>query len=179
MKGCFWNSDGFKDTAKHRFVRETISEQKLDFFAILETGRDNFSTPFLINISGGQYFQWYCLPPKGRSGGILVGVNATSLSVQQVVAGDRCVKFYITSRVDHFLWALVAVYGAAQDKQKPEFLAELVHICENEPLPILVGGDFNIIRRKEEKNNENFNARWPFIFNAIIESLDLREIVLK
>jgi hypothetical protein len=33
---------------------------------------------------------------------------------------------------------------------------------------MLVGGDFNIIRRKEEKNNENFNARWPFIFNAII-----------
>jgi hypothetical protein len=73
---------------------------------------------------------------------------------------------------------LVAVYGAAQDEQKPEFLAELVRICEDEPLPMLVGGDFNIIRRKEEKNNDNFNARWPFIFNAIIESLNLREIVL-
>jgi hypothetical protein len=41
-----------------------------------------------------------------------------------------------------------------------------------------VGGDFNIIRRKEEKNNNNFNHLWPFIFNAIIESLDLREIAL-
>jgi endonuclease/exonuclease/phosphatase family metal-dependent hydrolase len=73
---------------------------------------------------------------------------------------------------------LVAVYGAAQDEQKSEFLDELVRICEDEPLPMLVGGDFNIIRRKEEKNNDNFNARWPFIFNAIIESLNLREIVL-
>jgi chemotaxis regulatin CheY-phosphate phosphatase CheZ len=27
------------------------------------------------------------------------------------------------------------------------------------------------------KNNDNFNPRWPFIFNAIIESLDLRELV--
>jgi hypothetical protein len=26
------------------------------------------------------------------------------------------------------------------------------------------------------KNNDNFNARWPLIFNAIIKSLDLREI---
>jgi hypothetical protein len=34
------------------------------------------------------------------------------------------------------------------------------------------------MRRKEEKNNDNFNTRWPFIFNAIIESLDLREIAL-
>jgi hypothetical protein len=43
---------------------------------------------------------------------------------------------------------------------------------------MLVGGDFNIITRKEEKNNDNFNARWPFICNAIIESLNLREINL-
>ena len=73
---------------------------------------------------------------------------------------------------------LVAVYGAAQEAQKGEFLAELVRICENETLPILVGGDFNIIRRQNEKNKDNFNDRWPFIFNAIIESLDLREIDL-
>jgi hypothetical protein len=43
---------------------------------------------------------------------------------------------------------------------------------------MLVGGDFNIIICQEEKNNDNFDARWPFIFNAIIENLDLREIVL-
>jgi endonuclease/exonuclease/phosphatase family metal-dependent hydrolase len=45
-------------------------------------------------------------------------------------------------------------------------------------LPLLIGGDFNIIQRKEEKTNNNFNTRWPFLFNAIIESLDLREIAL-
>jgi hypothetical protein len=43
---------------------------------------------------------------------------------------------------------------------------------------MLVGGDFNIIRRPHEKNKDNFNAHWPFVFNAIIESLNLREIVL-
>jgi hypothetical protein len=72
----------------------------------------------------------------------------------------------------------VAVYGAAQDAQKAEFLAELVRICDTNTLPMLVGGDFNIIRRQEEKNNENYNDRWPFMFNTIIESLNLREISL-
>lgn len=43
---------------------------------------------------------------------------------------------------------------------------------------MLVGGDFNIIWRQKEKNNDNFDARWPFIFNAVIESLNLREILL-
>jgi hypothetical protein len=42
----------------------------------------------------------------------------------------------------------------------------------------MVGGYFNIIRRREEKNNKNFYAHCPFIFSAIIESLDPREIVM-
>jgi hypothetical protein len=53
MKGCFWNGGGFGDTAKHHFVHDSIREHKLDFFAILETGRSNFSAPFLGHISGG------------------------------------------------------------------------------------------------------------------------------
>jgi endonuclease/exonuclease/phosphatase family metal-dependent hydrolase len=72
----------------------------------------------------------------------------------------------------------VPVYGAAHDSFKADFLSKLVHFCESEPLPLLLGGDFNILRKREEKNKDNFNPRWPFLFNAIIESLDLREIDL-
>jgi hypothetical protein len=54
----------------------------------------------------------------------------------------------VTSKHDNFKWVLVAVYGAAQDEQKPDFLAELVRMCEDEHLPLIVGDDFNIIRRK-------------------------------
>ena len=57
-------------------------------------------------------------------------------------------------------------------------MADLVRICGSEQLPILVWGDFNIIRRREEKNNDNFDVRWLFLFNTIIESLDIREIEL-
>jgi exonuclease III len=178
MKGFIWNSDGFGDTAKHSLIKETMKEQKLDFIVISETGRPSFSAPFLSNLAAGMDYSWFCLPPRGRSGGILAGINNASLMVTKVISGHFCVKFHLKIKQDNFKWALVAVYGAAQDRHKSSFLAELVRICENETLPLLVGGDFNIIRRKEEKNNENFHARWPFIFNAIIESLDLREIAL-
>jgi endonuclease/exonuclease/phosphatase family metal-dependent hydrolase len=99
-------------------------------------------------------------------------------SIRRVETGDFCVKMYVKTKLDGFEWILVGVYGAAQDAHKPDFLAELVRICESDNVPMLVGGDFNIIRRQEEKNNDNFNARWPFIFNAIIETLDLREIIM-
>ncbi|XP_073355470.1 uncharacterized protein [Aegilops tauschii subsp. strangulata] len=61
---------------------------------------------------------------------------------------------------------------------KPDFLADLVRMCGSEQLSYLVGGDFNIIRRREDKNNDNFDGRWSFMFNTIIESLNLREIEL-
>ena len=177
MKGSFWNSDGFRDSAKHFFVHETIRDLKLDFFAIIETARENFSAPFLNHLAGGLDYVWYCLPPQGRSGGILVGLNRETLQVQKVVNGSHCVNFHLRSKIDGFEWSLIPVYGAAQDEFKPEFLAELVRMCEVETRPMLIGGDFNIMRRQEDKNKDNFNAHWPFVFNAIIESLDLREIV--
>jgi hypothetical protein len=70
MKGCIWNGEGFRDPAKQLFIHESIRHHKLDFFAILQTGRSDFSAHFLCHLSGGFDFSWYCLPPQGRSGGI-------------------------------------------------------------------------------------------------------------
>jgi hypothetical protein len=146
MKGFIWNSDGLGDTAKHCTIHEAVREHKLDFVVISETGRDNFTTPFLKHLAGGLDFSWFCLPPHGRSGGILVGINNETLGVTNIVTGDFCVKLHVTCKKDGFEWALVAVYGAAQDVHKAAFLAELARICDDESIPIMVGGDFNITR---------------------------------
>ena len=56
LKGLFWNSEGFRDPGKHLFVKEIIRERKLDFIALSETGRSNFSTPFLTHLAVGFVF---------------------------------------------------------------------------------------------------------------------------
>jgi hypothetical protein len=56
LKGINWNLGGFGDTAKHLFVQEAIREHKLDFLALLETGRSNFSIPFLNQLAAGYNF---------------------------------------------------------------------------------------------------------------------------
>ena len=142
MKGIFWNSKGLADLAKRRFSAETMIEQKIDFIALLETGRDNFTTQFLGTLLGGIDFDRHRLPPRGRSGGILLGVRCEVLEVINVVWGDFAVKFWVRLKLDGFRWSLVAVYGEAQPELKPDFLADLVRICGDETLPILVGGDF-------------------------------------
>ena len=84
MRAFIWNSEGFRDTAKHIRVQESVREHKLDIVALLETGRSNFHSHFLRSLVLGRDFSWFCLPPRGRSGGILVGVNSETLCVKNV-----------------------------------------------------------------------------------------------
>jgi hypothetical protein len=67
--------------AKTRFLRETSLEQDLAFIALLETGKKDFSQGTLDNFSGGKNFVWHWTAPRGRSGGILLGVNLDWLDV--------------------------------------------------------------------------------------------------
>jgi hypothetical protein len=72
-----------------------------------------------------------------------------------------------------FLW----VYGLLVGLKKA-FLTDLIQTCFKDSLPILVNGDFNIIRSPQERNNDKYDDRWPFLFNAVIDGLDLRELQL-
>jgi hypothetical protein len=176
MKGIFWNSRGLSDLAKSRFLGDITREHNLEFIALLETGKNNFSQGVLDNFSGGRNFIWYWTKPHGRSRGILLEVNLEGLDIGSIEEGDFFVKFRLRNKKDDFKWVLVAVYGVAQPEFKESFLTELVQSCSKENLPLCVGGDFNIIGNGNEKNNDRFDERWPFLFNAVIDGLDLREI---
>jgi hypothetical protein len=53
MKGVFWNSNGFKELKKHRFISELTREQNLCFIAISEKGRKGFNDVVLRNLCCG------------------------------------------------------------------------------------------------------------------------------
>jgi hypothetical protein len=62
------------------------------------------------------------MPPRGRSGGIVIGVNANILNIGSIVDGDFYTKFLLKNKEDGFTWALYAVYGPAQDDIKTDCL---------------------------------------------------------
>ena len=107
-----------------------------------------------------------------------MGIDLNVFDIGAIDEGDFYVKFHLCNKNDSFKWALVCVYGPAQVQQKEHFLAELVSMCSHESLPILIGGDFNMLRSLDEKNKDNFETRWPFLFNAVIDGLNLRELEL-
>lgn len=178
MKGVFWNCDGFRDPKKHRFVADWTREFDLGFIALIEAGRKAFPDSLLRNICAGRDFLWHCKEPQGRSGGILMGIDLSVFDIGAINERDFYVKFLLRNKSDGFKWTLVCVYGPAQDDLKEQFLAELVNMASKVETHILLGGDFNILRKASEKNKPNFNSRWPFLFNAVIDGLNLRELEL-
>jgi hypothetical protein len=110
-------------------------------------GRKGFLDAMLRNLCGSRNFQWHCKESRGRSGGILLGIDLDTFDIGAIDKGDFYVKFHLCNKEEGFKWALVVIYGPAQSNLKEQFLTEMVHLCSHEKLPILLGGDFNMLRK--------------------------------
>jgi hypothetical protein len=93
MKEFFWNSRGLGDLSKHNYLSSLVREQHLDFLAIMETGSDSFSKFTLRHLSGGVDFLWHTMPPRGRSEGVILGINPTCFDIGAIDEGDFYTRF--------------------------------------------------------------------------------------
>jgi hypothetical protein len=79
----FWNSNGFKDPKKHKFISDLTKENNLNFIAISETRRSDFIPRFLKNLCG-----------------ILLGVDLQMYDIGAIEERDFYVKFiFATNRI--------------------------------------------------------------------------------
>ena len=134
MNGMFYNSRGLGDLAKHLFIEDSNREHNLDFLAISEMGRCDFSVSLLNRLSSGIDYTWISRPPRGRSGCILLAVNTATIDVLASSDGEYHITFHIHNKSGNFTWTLIAVYGAAQDEFKAGFLRELVNLAKIIPI---------------------------------------------
>jgi hypothetical protein len=176
MIGASLNCRGVGKKGMTIFLSDFIREQHLDFIGLQETIKKNYSSSFFRRIDPGNQFSWKWIPSVGRSGGILSGLRNSRFDILDIVMG----RFYISVTLQDLKlqkkWKLVLVYGAAQENDKEEFLVELGDICCNQRLPMFIGGDFNILRFPSEKNKAMRRSKWSDLFNAIINTYELREI---
>lgn len=59
--------------------------------------------------------------------------------------------------------------------KKEQFLSELVCLGSHESQPLLIGG-YQYSQKTQRKNKDNFDHRWPFLFNVVIDGLCLKEL---
>ena len=66
--------------------------------------------------------------------------------------------------------------GLFRMRGKSPFLQEVLDNIKRTQLPLLIGGDFNLIRRTEDKSSGNVNHRFMDAFNDMIDEAELREL---
>jgi hypothetical protein len=106
---------------KIEFLKELIRKERIDFIGIQETNKKSFDDSWLQSISSNRNFAWVWSPAKGRSGGLLVGLDADVFDIRQVDKGDFMIKVLVAHKESGFIWNFINVYGAAQNDYKQFF----------------------------------------------------------
>lgn len=167
---------GFGVSGRRNQLRCYIHDNHIDLICIQETVKQSFSAADLSAIVGSALFTWKWLPATGRSGGILVGASDDTFDVIASDVGNFFVSMILIQKECSKTWEVINVYGPADHSLTPLFLDEISTKISASTLPVIVGGDFNLIHGPAEKNNPN--VHWPrtIAFNDCINQLGLREL---
>lgn len=176
MKGLIWNCRGVSKKGMSSFVKDFLISQQIDFIGLQETIRKNYTDKFFRKIDHGKVYAWNWIPASGHSRGILCGINMDKFDIISVETGTFSIAATVLYKKLNKKLKLVTVYGPAHDDKKDLFLTELSQVCTSHNYPMMVGGDFNILRFSSEKN-KNFRVnKFSDMFNLIINSHELRDI---
>jgi hypothetical protein len=106
----------------------------------------------LRNFNYNDDYLWLYNSSNGKSGGILVGVRIELYDVGSFQQDKYMIQVNLWDKQLKQKWNLLIVYGAPHDDNKMELLAELSSFCSRNVEPIIIGGDFNILRYANERN---------------------------
>lgn len=98
------------------------------------------------------------------------------LEVEEWEKDEFYVGATIRNRVHNFRWKLSVVYGPTQHEFSAGFLEELKKINDDNILPYIIWGDFNLIRSLNDRSSGQGEKNLIEAFNSYIEQADLREL---
>jgi len=176
MKILFWNIRGLNSGGRKKQLGELLSKHQVDVVCLQETIKQKFTNRELTSLAGGQDMPWEWIRPEGRSGGLLIGADKDCLEITEYKVGRFIQCLSVKSKEDWFSWGIINVYGPVQVDLKPEFLRELMEMILSLEVPVIVGGDFNLVRDSSEKSTGNVNSSLVSLFNYFVNDTSLREM---
>jgi hypothetical protein len=110
-------------------------------------------------------FSWFNKRVAGTAGEILLGVNSDLFVATMGKVLNYSISGMMLDKKSGFNWKLVVVYGSPYEDGKQSFIDELHEVMSSWQGPIVIGGDFNLVRTSHDKSNGVINHRWADAFN--------------
>jgi len=174
-----WNVRGINSPSKWNVIRDKITETACDIVYFQETKKETLDLAFLKNICPSWIDAFEFLPSIGASGGLLVAWKSSLFKGELVFSNEYAISVEFNSQHNDSCWLLTNVYAPCQAEDKLAFLEWLKSIQMPDNMDWLILGDFNLIRRPENRNKEGGNIMEMFLFNEAISALGLNEITLQ
>jgi exonuclease III len=158
MKVFIWNIRGFGRRGRRNQLKDFLRINKVDIIFLQEMIQQDFTLAELDSLEVGDKFFWSWLPANGHSGGILVGFRDSVFEIGSMMKGSFLVATQVCVKASRFLFEFVGVYGPADHSRSGAFLDELEDTVNRAQYPVVVAGDFNLIRGRADKNNRNIDS---------------------
>lgn len=173
-----WNVRGLNSDRKCNSIRDKVIESRSEIVCLQETKKDSFDLNFIKNICPSDFDSFVFNPSVGASGGILVTWKSSAFWGNLVFNNNFAMSVEFTSKLNNESWILTAVYAPCTPAGKREFLNWFRDIDMPDGVDWLVVGDFNLMRKPEDRNREGADLNEIFLFNEAISRLDLIELPL-
>lgn len=147
-----WNVRGINSEEKWNPIRDTISEANCDIFCFQETKRQAFDFQFIIKFSPAGFDTFEYLPSVGASGGLITVWKSSAFSGEVVFQNSFAITIKFSARHNGDTWFLTNIYGPCTHDGKRAFLHWFKHYTISDDDNWLVVGDFNLIRKPENRN---------------------------
>ena len=173
-----WNVRGINSDKKWDSIRDKIVESNCDILCLQETKRENFDIQFIKKFCSSSFDSFEFLPSVGASGGILTVWKSYLFHGQLVFSNDFNLTVEFSSKHNDSKWVLSNIYAPCTAPGRHAFL----HWFKNIQMPAevywLIVGDFNLIRKPENRNKPGGDLTNMFLFNEALSALGLVKLPL-
>nr|GEX01644.1 RNA-directed DNA polymerase, eukaryota [Tanacetum cinerariifolium] len=168
-------SGGFQK-AKKDWVRELCYNNKVNFLTLLETKIEPVDIFNIKACWGNLSFDLVVSPSVGSTGGSLCVWDSNMFLKENSTVLDYFIAIMGTWLPNNKSMLIISVY-APQDLAKKKMLWNYLNLVINRwKGDVIVMGDFNEVRSKDERYGSSFNARGAAAFNSFISARGLMEV---
>nr|GEX13007.1 RNA-directed DNA polymerase, eukaryota [Tanacetum cinerariifolium] len=169
---------GLNPKTKKDWVRELCVSHKVNFLSLQETKMEAMNFFDIKKCWGNFAFEYAFSESIGLSGGILCIWNPSVLKNSSTTVSD----YFVIVRGE---WIpngksllIISVYAPQEFTEKKMLWDYLNHVIINWKGEVIIMGDFNEVRYKNERFGSVFNVQGAKAFNSFIANLNLDEIPL-
>lgn len=134
---------------------------------------------FLRNFCPREFDRFEYLPSIGASGGMITIWKSRLFSGELVFSNNYSLSVQFSSQLNDESWIVSNIYGPCIPEGKRQFTDWFKQIQMPQEWDWLVVGDFNLMRKPEDRNKEGGDLNEMFMFNEAISMLGLNEIILQ